>query len=272
MRTHKTYQLGLLGAGRMGRAIGRGAVIKELERWQVCAYDPRPEVHEKCKREGWKICESEQDVAHNAHLLLLAVSPEDAGDVLEKIKEEKPECILSIVTGLSTEEIKSRVGEDVPVIRAITNSSLPLREGSTALCRSADCPADEYDFAFQLFNSMGVARTIPEELLEYTVAVHSSIPAYVYYFTDCLLKDAVSRGFDEEDARDLLVETIIGAGRMLAKNSSASIEELINQVASIDNTTVDAVNVLKEQKMEEIIHEANSVCVKKAEETAEEIK
>ena len=87
-----------------------------------------------------------------------------------------------------------------------------------------------------------------------TAPDHGSTPAYVYYFVDCILKDAVKRGIDEESARALLVQTVIGAGELLARSADKPLDDFIKEVATEGGTTIEAVNTLKAEKMDKIIH------------------
>lgn len=267
MRTKKPYTLGFIGCGHMGMAIARGCVQHEyLERWKVLVYDHHEETMKTAKGERFGLAENELDVVNNAHIVLLAVNPSQADGVLHLIKDSHPECVLSVVAGLSIQHMQEVLGKDIPIIRAMPNTPLQIGQGATALCKSDSCPADEYDFVFQMFADMGVARTIPEKQMNDIVAVHGSVPAYLYYFIECILEDAVARGIDVDSARDLLVQTVIGSGALLQKNANKEIETFVNEVASKGGTTIEAINELKRQDLKKVIHEANEKCIKRAEE------
>lgn len=267
MRTKKPYTLGFIGCGHMGMAIARGAVQHEyLERWKVLVYDHNEETMKTARSERFGLAGSEKEVVENAHIVLLAVNPSQADEALENIRGTHPECLLSIVTGLSVAHMQEILGPDTPIIRAMPNTPLQIGQGATALCRSESCPADEYDFVFQMFASMGVARTIPEDQMNAIVAVHGSVPAYVYYFIECILNDAVSRGIDEESARALLVQTVIGSGSLLKNNAGKKIDDFVSEVASKGGTTIEAIKELKRQDLEKVVHEANEKCIQRAEE------
>ena len=266
MRTKKQYPLGLIGCGHMGFAIARGAVRGEyLERRQIAVCDPNEEIRKQARIEGYQVMDSIKEIAEECHIVLLAVKPQEIGPVLDELKETKITTLLSIVTGVSIARLQEALGK-VPVIRAMPNTPLQIMEGSTAMCRSEECRADEYDFVFQLFNSMGVTRTVPEEQINASVAVHGSTPAYIYYFAECLINDAVSRGMDEEAARALIVQTIIGAGSLLQTDPRRPISAFIDEVCSKGGTTIEAVNSLREENLAEILHNASEKCVKRAEE------
>ncbi len=264
MRTDKKYQMGILGCGNMGIAIAKGAVKNEyLERWQICAYDPDETAQELCRQEGITLMENEADVVRNAHVVLFAMKQNQVDDVIKAIGDEPVNCVLSIVTGLSISFLQDRLNH-VPVIRALPDTPLQINEGSTALCRSSNCKADEYDFVFQLFQSMGVTRTIPEDKISETAALHS-LSAYIYYFVQSMLEDAKSRGVDEDSARALITQTVIGTGKLLREHSRQPIYEFIDEVALNDDTIIEALTAMLELNMFEIIHQANEKCIARAE-------
>ncbi len=263
---NRKYRLGLIGLGKMGLAIARGAVVTDyLERHEVCVFDVRDNIASICKEESFALMGSVKEVAQNADIVLLAVRPQDLDGVLEELKGEKIECILSIVTGLSIAKIQEELN-DVPVIRGMPNTPLQIKEGATALCMSGNCCADDYDFVYKLFASMGETRTIREDQMNDIIVVHGSTPAYFYYFIECLMEDAKSRGIDEDVARALLVQTMIGSGELLLKDRNKPIQDYIEEVCSKGGATYEAIEVMRHSNLQDIFHEASDACIKRAEE------
>ena len=260
----KKYKFGLIGCGKMGYAIARGAVLDSyLERYEICVYDENPDISSICRKESFAFLSSEKEVAENSHIVLLAVRPQDCDTVLERLKDTPIDCLVSIVTGVSIHYLQQKLN-NTPIIRAMPNTPLQIAEGATALCMSANCHADDYDFVYQMFNTMGVTRTIPENQMEDIIAVHGSTPAYVYYIIDCLLKDAMSRGIEEEAARDLLVQTFVGSAELLKQNRKKPLDDFIDEVCSKGGTTIEAIDEMKRQNMSRIIHDCNEKCIDKA--------
>ena len=261
------YMLGIIGCGHMGLAIARGTVISEyLDRYQICVYDPADNMSEICRTESFALMNSAREAAENSHITMLAVTPQVSDKTLESLKGASVNCILSIVTGVSISHIKAVLGKDVPVIRAMPNTPLQIKEGATAMCYSSDVKADDYDLVYKLFSNLGVTRTIPERQMETFVAVHGSTPAYFYSMANALIKDAVKNGIDEDSARALVVQTMIGSGKLLENNPRKPLQEFISEVCSKGGTTIEAVNVLEENKLEKIIHEADEQCIRRANE------
>lgn len=267
MRTTKPYMLGFIGCGHMGMAIARGCAASDyIERFRILVYDHHEENMKMAKEERFGLAASEKEVAEKAHIVVLAMTPAKADDALNAIKDAHPECILSIVTGLSISHIEEILGTDTMVIRAMPNTPLQIQAGATALCMSPHCKADEYDFVYKMFDEMGTARTIPEEQMNTIVAVSGSVPAYVYYFAQCIIDDAKARGVDAESARALLVQTMIGSAELLGRNTRRPFEDFVNEVATKGGTTIEAINAFKEKDLAGIVHEANERCIRRAEE------
>lgn len=263
MKIKRQYALGIIGLGHMGLAIARGAVVDYLERYQIAVYDPSDHARRDSNIEGFDYLPTVKELVENSHIVLLAVTPQQVEGVLDDIKDCDINVILSIVTGVSIAHLQERLNK-APVIRAMPNTPLQINEGATALCKSENCKADDYDFVFQLFKNMGITRTVKEEQMNDIVAVHGSTPAYVYYFVHCILKDAVARGIDEDDARALLVQTVIGAGKLLQANSDKPLSDFIDEVCSKGGTTIEAITELEAQGMDKIIHDADERCIERA--------
>lgn len=266
MKITRKYTLGIIGFGHMGTAIGRGAVRNDyIERYKIAVYDHSEHAKKDANIEDFAYLNNVKDLVENSHIVLLAITPQQVEGVLEGIKDFDINTVLSVVTGVSISHLQERL-HGVPIIRAMPNTPLQIGEGATALCMSDNCKADDYDFIFQLFSSMGVTRTVKENQMEDIVAVHGSTPAYVYYFIQCILKDAVARGIDEDTARALLVQTVIGSGKLLQNNSNKSIDEFIDEVCSKGGTTIEAITSFREANMDKIIHEADEKCIQRAKE------
>ncbi len=267
MSVRRKYELGFIGLGHMGLAIARGAVASgHVDRFQIAVYDPGENMNALCRQEGFALLSDERELAESCHITLLAVTPQTADSVLEKLKGASIECIMSIITGVTIEHIQNILGSDIPVIRGMPNTPLQINKGATALCRSKNTSADDYDFVYGMFDSMGVTRSIPEDKMTEAVILNGSTPAYFFYMAECMIKDAAERGITEEAARALIVQTMIGSGELMSQKKRTPVSELVDEVCSKGGTTIEAIGSLKESNLEDIIRKANDACVKRAKE------
>ena len=97
-------------------------------------------------------------------------------------------------------------------------------------------------------------------------AISGSGPAFVYYLVEAMEKSAVEAGLDKGIAKELLTQTVIGAGNML-KLSGDEAEVLRKNITSPKGTTEAGINILEENHFQKIVME----CVKGAKERSEEL-
>ncbi|MCF0103773.1 MAG: pyrroline-5-carboxylate reductase [Eggerthellaceae bacterium] len=259
-------KLGIIGLGHMGFAIAKGAVEADvLKAENICCFSPGDYAKQRAAENGFCMMKNASEVCDNSQIVLLAVRPNVVDSVLEEIKNVQVHCLASVAAGISIAHIKEFLPA-TPVIRIMPNIPLELSEGASALAKSENCSAEDFYFVFELFYKMGIACKVEEKFINQMVAVNGSTPAYVYYIVDCLVKDAVSRGMAEADARKLVVQTVIGSAKMLVEKPDTSCESFVTAVATPGGATIEAIESFNRDNLPEILHRANKLCIKKAEE------
>ena len=88
--------------------------------------------------------------------------------------------------------------------------------------------------------------------MDIVTALSGSGPAYFFYFMECLIDAGMALGLSEEIARKLTFQTALGAAQMVQHNH-ANVDELRQKVTSKGGTTEQAINVLKDGKMAELL-------------------
>jgi len=136
------------------------------------------------------------------------------------------------------------------------NLPAKIRQGITALCAGAGTRPGDDSFAREIFGGVGpMVVTIEESLMDAFTAVAGSGPAYVFYLAEAMIQASVRLGFDEPTARDIVRETIAGAGNLLADSAEAP-EKLRAAVTSKGGTTEAACKKLDEAGVMPAIVEA----------------
>jgi pyrroline-5-carboxylate reductase len=85
---------------------------------------------------------------------------------------------------------------------------------------------------------------LPESQQNDLAAVSGSGPAYLFYLAENMIRGAQELGLDSELAQSLVRQTLVGAAELLA-GSSASPEQLRQQVTSPGGMTAAAMEVLE---------------------------
>ena len=95
-----------------------------------------------------------------------------------------------------------------------------------------------------MLGAAGKAWRVEENQIDAVTALSGSGPAYVFHFIDALVRAAVPLGLDEKLARELALQTVLGAATLAAQSELAPLE-LAAQVKSPHGTTVAGCAVLE---------------------------
>jgi pyrroline-5-carboxylate reductase len=93
---------------------------------------------------------------------------------------------------------------------------------------------------------------VDESLLDAVTGLSGSGPAYVYYMAEAMLKAGQSCGLSAQTSRELLVQTLYGAARMLQETEKDP-AELRRNVTSPNGTTMAAIGVLDQAQVQDIL-------------------
>lgn len=259
-------KLSIIGAGNMGYAILSGIIKSGICRpEEIAVADKSEPCRERAAGLGVNVFESAAQAVSGAEYVILAVKPQGFGDISKEIAPslKKGAVITSILAGKRIETYEAAFGSDSKIIRVMPNTPAMAGMGMSGLCRNANVSDDEFNFILSVFNSFGVAREVPEELMDTVTGISGSGPAYVYMFISGLIKAAVCNGMSEQDAKIFAVQTVLGSAK-LAMESEDSPEQLKIKVCSPGGTTIEAVKVFEECGLEDIIVKAVDACINRS--------
>jgi pyrroline-5-carboxylate reductase len=230
--------IGIIGAGNMGMAIASRIKGKIL-------------LSDKNKRISNNI-----SVAEGSDIIILAVKPQDIGDVLKEIRPYAgKKLIISIAAGVTTLSIEKALSPKARVIRVMPNMPAMVGKGISAIsCGRFAAPGD-LKSCLRIFSFLGEVIEVKEKMMDAVTSVSGSGPGYYFLFTHLLAKAAQASGFGKGLAMKLAKATFIGAAE-LASESDLSMEELVKKVASKGGTTETALKVFQQEKLEAIVKKA----------------
>ena len=146
------------------------------------------------------------------------------------------------------------------------NTPCSVGKGAVGIDVSEYKDKDKSDFVINLFSSFAKVCVVKESELKAVTALSGSSPAYFYLFIKLLAESAKEYGIDENDAIALAVNTMIGSGEMIFRNSDKSLDELIASVCSKGGTTLCAIDSFNKDGLKETVKNAFDACVRRAEE------
>jgi pyrroline-5-carboxylate reductase len=242
--------LAIIGAGNMAEAIARGVIrAGVIEASAIIASDPSPQRREFFQRElGVRAVERNADAARAAHCVLLCVKPQNMSAALSDLASiiEQTSLIVSIAAGVTTQFIEKHLGSGRQwrVVRAMPNTPMLVGAGAVAMSAGTNATADDLAAARRLFETSAVVIEVSEDKLDAVTALSGSGPAYLFYLVEQMIAAGVANGLSENDSRTLVVQTAIGAAKMLAETTDSP-QELRRKVTSPGGTTQAAIEYME---------------------------
>lgn len=181
------------------------------------------------------------------------MKPKDVAEALTPFKEDIHNnlLIVSLLAGVSTHSIRDLLQKDVPIIRAMPNTSAAILKSATAISPSKHATAEHIQTAIALFETIGLVSVVEEEDMHAVTALSGSGPAYIYYVVEAM-EAAAKIGLKEDVAKSLILQTMIGAAEML-KASEKHPSILRKEITSPGGTTEAGIEVLQEHKFQQAL-------------------
>ncbi|AAT63112.1 MULTISPECIES: pyrroline-5-carboxylate reductase ProI [Bacillus] len=249
--------ISFLGAGSIAEAIIGGllhANVVKGEQITVSNRSNETRLQELHQKYGVKGTHNKKELLTDTNILFLAMKPKDVAEALIPFKEyiHHNVLIISLLAGVSTHSIKNLLQKDVPIIRAMPNTSAAILKSATAISPSKHATKEHIQTAIALFETIGLVSVVEEEDMHAVTALSGSGPAYIYYVVEAMEEAAKEIGLKEDVAKSLILQTMIGAAEML-KASEKHPSILRKEITSPGGTTEAGIEVLQEHKFQQAL-------------------
>jgi pyrroline-5-carboxylate reductase len=239
--------IAILGGGNLGQSIALGLVSTgEYQPEEVIV--TRRKIHgvEELQQKGIRISTDNVDAVRDAQLVFLCVQPKQLHALLNQIKavlSADRHVLISTITGVSIDEIESVVGADFPIIRAMPNTAIAIRESMT--CMATKKASDEQMRSVQaIFDIMGRSLVIEEELMAAATVLGASGIAFALRFIRAAAQGGIEMGFDADEAQAIAMQTCRGAASLLIE-SGRHPEAEIDRVTTPRGCTIAGLNEME---------------------------
>ncbi|TAG78876.1 MAG: pyrroline-5-carboxylate reductase [Betaproteobacteria bacterium] len=247
-----------VGGGNMASAIivGLRKVAPSLD---VHVVEPFAEARERMAAIGAVVYEVPARAGtENADAIVLATKPQTLKDACAQLAPcLNGELIVSIAAGTRIASIASWLGGKTNrIVRTMPNTPALVGQGITGVFAPASLSQNDIDTAMQLMRACGdVIRVDDEAMIDAVTAVSGSGPAYVFHWIESMIAAAKNVGFNDADARKLVLATLKGA-TTLAESSDESPATLRERVTSKGGTTAAALAVISERGVQQALIDA----------------
>lgn len=263
--------IGFIGAGSMAEAMIKGLVKSgEVEPGQIIAtnHSNRARLKELQEAYGIRTEPDTEKVAEASDTIVLAIKPKDAQTVITEIGPylQKEKLVVSILAGIPIDTIQHYAGGELPVVRAMPNTSASIQKSATAFAAGRLVTEAQIREVTGLFQTIGSVTAVEESALDAVTAVAGSGPAFVYRFVEALHASALELGLDESTAKRLITDMMSGAAKMLETGKDPSL--MRREITSPNGTTEAGLRVLDKLQFEKTV----AACVKEAAKRSAEIR
>ncbi len=242
-------KIAFLGAGNMAEALVAGVVQGKLSKPEFVLATDISSTRLEILKDRYQIQVGAQnlDAVLWADVIILCVKPQVINDVLTEIQSSLSEkqLVISVAAGVSINRIQDKIGQTIPLVRAMPNTPAVIQEGVTALAGCHELPSEQLHVAQKLFESVGQVVVVDELLMDAVTGLSGSGPAYVYLAIEALIDGGVRVGLPRNIAHVLAVQTVLGAAKMV-KETNEHPALLKDRVTSPGGTTIAGLQRLEE--------------------------
>lgn len=268
------HTIGFIGGGNMARSLIGGLVSAGYPADALSVADPNESIRTALTTDfGINASIENQHIADQCDVVVLAVKPQVMKEVATTLRtgQRQHQLFLTVAAGIRTASLAKWLGEDAPIVRAMPNTPSLVQSGATALFANAHVSTEQRDLAESIMRAAGLVQWVEDEsLMDAVTALSGSGPAYLFLVMEAMEKAGQALGLPAETARLLTVQTAFGAAKL-----ALEIEEdpavLRENVTSPGGTTERAIQVLREEGLEDLFGKALRAARDRAQELADEL-
>lgn len=260
-------EITIIGAGNMGQAVARGLLERKIiAASNITLSNPNLTKLSVFRDLGVKLESNNSSAIKDSETLILAVKPQIMTSVLNEISDviTDYQLVISLAAGISLDTIRQNLLHRQAVVRVMPNLGAQLGQSMSVWVKNEFVNTNHDQQVKTILNSIGKEIEVKtEDEIDKATAISGSGPAYVFYLLEVLEDSAKKLGFNDEVARALARQTLIGSTEVVA-NSDKSAKELREQVTSKGGTTESAFKEFRRQGLGAIFGRGINAAYKRA--------
>lgn len=239
-------KVAIIGAGNLGTSLVKGLVQSGhfspenfiLTRRNINKLQPLLD-------EGYQVTNDNIEAVKNADTIILSVLPQKMDEILDQIKSTvtSDQLIISLVSGVKIDQIQEKIDKKIPIVRAMPNTALAIRESMTCIC-AGDSSNDKIDLVRNMFELVGETVVINEEQMTSATALCACGIAFFLRAIRAASQGGNEIDFHANEALKMAAQTAKGAASLLIANNSHP-EDEIDKVTSPKGCTIAGLNEME---------------------------
>ena len=211
-------KLAILGTGNIGSSIAKGLVQSgTFSPGDITLTRRNIRYLDEFADKGFLIEQDNVAAVRNADIVVIAVEPQQVNALLEEVAgalDPGKHTLISVVSDVSISQIRKIVGKKLPVVRAMPNTAIAIRESMTCIAAESR-EAPEIDVARSVFETVGRILVIDEEQMIAATALGACGIAFFLRAIRSASQGGIEIGFHSDDALFVAGQTARGAASLL---------------------------------------------------------
>ncbi len=249
MRDLSNLKLCIIGGGNIGQAMAKGFVSSgEFRPENIVITRRKIHLLEPLANNGFIITSDNCDAVRKSDVIILAVQPQQLNNLLFEISHELSQdkhIIISVVSGVTCNEIIKNIGKEVSVIRAMPTIAISICESMTCLSTKND-KNEALNITKSIFDSAGKTVIIDEELMIPATALCACGIAFFLRGIRAASQGGIEIGFHPSEALPMAAQTAKGAASLLLSFHNHP-EMEIDKVTTPEGCTISGLNEMEHQ-------------------------
>lgn len=192
------------------------------------------------------------ELLQKADVVVLATKPQDLDQLLDELSSswEEHHIVISLAAGVSLRSLTRAIRLTSKILRVMPNTPIKLNRGVIGYCSTTGA-SHLGGLIEEMFLPLGLVFAADEgESFEALTVAASSGVGFVFELMQYWQEWLEEHGFGAEEAKNMTVQTFLGASEVANSMSQMTLEELQSQVASKKGVTEAGLKSMRELEVE----------------------
>lgn len=251
----------------MGGAFAAGLLKSDIFRADdITVANPHENKLERFAQSGASVTTDNKVAIAGADYIVIAVKPKVVKTVIDEIKTDmdySSQTIINMAASISIAQLSEWLeeGGKVPdIVQALPNIGIAERASMTFLSPSRQAEKN-LSKVEAIFNSVGNSLVVDESLLSSGTALSGCGIAFIMRFVRAASEAGVELGFKANDAKDVVLQTMLGAVKLLQANGGNP-EAEIDKVTTPGGMTIRGLNAMEQAGFTNAVIQGFKGCLK----------
>ena len=237
----------IIGGGNLGTAMAEGLLkSKFCSAAEITITKRNTATLKDIAAKGVKVTADNLSAVKKADIIILAVKPFQIADVIKGFKDAltSKQIVLSVITGVSIDDLRGMIKKQLPVFRAMPNTAIAIQQSITCLSNS-NATASEIQLISKLFETVGKVAVIDEKLMDAATVLGACGTAYAMRYIRANIQGGIEIGY-AATASLIAAQTVKGAAELLLQKGTHP-EQEIDKVTTPKGCTIAGLNEMEHQ-------------------------